>query len=184
MATVLSRILTAFGKHSNRDHVTDRESDMKTDIKTFEFKHLIVLTAQGTLDLEASRTALRTLVTAPGFEAMSEVLLDLRQVECDLSVDDIHELVSHMAWHMPVLFDDHRIAVLVKSNPPDNMAFNHARFFELCAENRDLHIRAFEDPARAGEWLVGDLRSARFGIGSSQQPSSPFSGRRPQFGLR
>ena len=72
---------------------------MNTEIKTFEFKHLIEMTAHGKLDLIASKAALKSLVAAPGFDAISEVLLDLRDVECDMPAADIHELVTHMAWH-------------------------------------------------------------------------------------
>lgn len=162
---------------------TDRDSDMKTDIKTFELRHLIAVTAHGTLDLVASKAALKSLVAAPGFDAMSEVLLDLRDVKCDMSVTDIHALVAHMAWHIPVLFDDHRIAVLVNSHTPGSLAFNHAQFLELCAGNNGLHIHAFEDHDRATEWLNADFPNGPFGTSRAKEPASSNLGRRPQFGL-
>ena len=137
-----------------------------------------MLTAHGTLDLMASKAALKSLVTAPDFEAISEVMLDLRDVECDLSVNNIHALVAHMAWHIPVLFDDHRIAVLVKHHAPGNLAFNHAQFFELCAENNGLHVRAFEDYGRAIEWLNADLQDDANGIAQAQRPSLTSAGRK------
>jgi hypothetical protein len=161
----------------------DRESVMKTEIKTFDFKHLIVLTAHGALDLVASKAALKSLVAAPGFEAITEVLLDLRDVECDLSVTDIHELVTHMAWHIPVLFDEHRIAVLIDGHKSGGLAFNHSQFLDLCAKNNGLHIRAYEDYERAINWLTAELTNDSASTTREQWPLSSISGKRSQFGL-
>jgi hypothetical protein len=156
---------------------------MNNRIRIFEFKHLIVMTAHGKLDLVASKAALKSLVAAPGFDAIYEVLLDLRDVECDMSADDIHELVTHMAWHIPVLFDDHRIAVLVKKHAPGDLVFNHAQFLDLCAQNNGFNIRAHEDYDHAIQWLNTDLSNASIGTVSAQGSAPPMPGRRSQSGL-
>ena len=126
---------------------------MKTQIQTFEFKHLIVMAAHGTVDLPASKAALKSLVADPGFDANPEVLIDLRDTACDISVTDVFELVKQMALSMPALSNNHRIAVLVKRHTPGNLVFNYAQFLELCAGNRGLNIRAYGDYDHAIDWL-------------------------------
>jgi hypothetical protein len=129
------------------------EPDMKTQNKAFPLKHLMVMTATGTLDLNASKAALKSLIADPGFDARSEVLLDLRDVECAMSVTDIYELAVYMAAPNPALPTYKKIAVLVAGH----LAFDHARFLEMCGGNRGLKIGAFVDYESADEWLNADL---------------------------
>lgn len=126
---------------------------MKTRNRAFPLKHLMVLTATGTLDLAASKAALHSLTADPGFDARSEVLLDLRDVECAMSVTDIYELAVHMASPNPALPTYTKIALLVAGHA----AFDHARFLEMCAGNGGLKIGAFVDYAIADDWLNADL---------------------------
>lgn len=130
---------------------------MKTQTKVFPLKHLIVMTADGKLDLLASKTALKSLVAAPGFEASYEVLLDLRDINCSMSVTDIYELAAHMAYPDAALPTRRKIAVLIDSHSPHHLAFDHAKFLEIAAGNRGFQIRAFDDYDRADEWLNADL---------------------------
>ena len=156
---------------------------MNTTIRTFEFKHFIVLTARGILDLAASKAALRSLVSAPDFGACSEVLLDLRDVECEMSASNIHELAKHMTWHIPTLYDDHRIAILVKPHRPGKLAFNHPLFRELCSHSRGFNLCAFEDYDQAIDWLNVVLPLDAYETAQAQIPAPSFAGRQPQFGL-
>ena len=126
---------------------------MKTKNKAYPLKHLIVMTATGTLDLAASKAALQSLVADPSFDARSEVLLDLRDVECAMSVTDIYELAVYMASSNPALPTYKKIALLVA----DYAAFDHAKFLEMCAGNRGLKISAFLDYANVDKWLKADL---------------------------
>jgi hypothetical protein len=129
------------------------EPDMKTQNKAFPLKHLIVMNAAGTLDLIASKAALKSLVADPDFDARCEVLLDLRDIDCAMSVTDIYELAVHMASPNPALPTSKKIAVLVAGHA----AFDHAKFLEMCGGNRGLKIGAFVDYANADEWLNADL---------------------------
>jgi hypothetical protein len=131
----------------------DWETLVKAQIKVFPLKHLIAMDAHGTLDLAASIAALKLLAAAPGFEDSSEVLLDLRDVECEMSTTNIFELAEFMALASTGLAAGRRIAVLVGAHRRGHLAFNKAQFLELCADNRGLNVRAFEDPERADEWL-------------------------------
>ena len=158
---------------------------MKTQIQTFEFKHLIVMAAHGTVDLPASKAALKSLVADPGFDANPEVLIDLRDTACDISVTDVFELVKQMALSMPALSNNHRIAVLVKRHTPGNLVFNYAQFLELCAGNRGLNIRAYGDYDHAIDWLNAVLPDNDPNY-TAKPPAraSSHADSRPQFGLR
>jgi hypothetical protein len=126
---------------------------MKTQNKAFPLKHLIVMTATGTLDLIASKAALKSLVADPTFDARCEVLLDLRDIKCAMSATDIFELAVHMASPNPALPTYKKIALLVAGH----LAFDHAHFLEMCAGNRGLKMCAFEDYEDADGWLNADL---------------------------
>ena len=126
---------------------------MNTQNKAFPLKHLIVMTATGTLDLVASKAALKSIVADSNFDARCKVLLDLRDIDCAMSVTDIYELAVHMAAPNPALPTNKKIALLVAGHA----AFDHARFLEMCAGNRGLKMRAFEDYETADQWLNADL---------------------------
>ena len=161
---------------------TDRESDMNIQIKTFEIKPLVVLNTRGTVDLTASKAAMKFLVDGPDFGPCSEVLLDFRNVECDMSASSVFELVKHMARHIPTLYDDHRIAVLVKYHAPGNLAFNHAQFLELCTYTKGFNIRAYEDSGHAIHWLHAVSASDSNRLDHAQTPMPSLGGSGPQFG--
>ena len=126
---------------------------MRTTRKAFPLKDLIVMTSSGTIDLVASKAALKSLAADPEFEARYEILLDLRDSECELSVTDVYEIAAYLAWPDPALPTGKKIAVLVSGQ----RAFDHAKFLEICSTNRGLQVGAFEDYEKASEWLDADL---------------------------
>jgi hypothetical protein len=129
------------------ERLTPRSFFVETKYRVFPAKEFIKGTAEGAFDLEDSKRALKGLVDKFCFPRHFDMLMDLRDAECELSVADVFELTQWMARHRPSL--QHRIAVLV----PGGDAFDKAGFLELCAENRGLRVRAFEDPSEAEEWL-------------------------------
>ncbi len=130
---------------------------MYTENKAFPLKHLIVMTADGTLDLAASKEALKSIVADPGFDSKCEVLLDLREIDCALTVNDIYHLAEHMAYPNPALPTVKKIAVLVDGPSATNLALNHAQFLEVCATNRGLNLHAFGAYSDADAWLNAKL---------------------------
>jgi hypothetical protein len=130
---------------------------MKTHKHAFPLKHLMVMTATGTLDLDASKVALKSIVADPNFDEQYEVLLDLRGIECAMSTVHIYELAKYMAFPNPALPTNKKIAVLVDGN----FAFDHAQFLEMCAGNRGLNLRAFESYGKADDWLNAELPDDR-----------------------
>ena len=137
---------------------TNPEADMKTQIVVFPLKHLIVMNAAGTMDLAASKAALTQMAATPGYDASSEVLLDLRGVECEMSTTDIFTLAEFMALPGAALTPNKKFAVLVDDHRHGHLPFNKAQFLELCADSTGLSVRAFEDYQTADDWLNADLR--------------------------
>jgi len=126
---------------------------MKTESEFFAARRLIVMDATGVVDFRASQAALARLAGDPEFDARSEVLLDLRDIKCVMSMGDIFDLANAMAWPNPSLPTHKKIAVLVSGD----LEFDHATFLALCASNRGLRIQAFDDYDQAGDWLSAQL---------------------------
>jgi hypothetical protein len=122
---------------------------MRTEHLALPLQHLIIVDASGTLDLPASKAALDKLAADPEFDSRTEVLLDLRDVDCKLSTLDIYELASYMAWPNPALPTRKKIAILVEGRTE----FDHALFLQMCTTTRGLHIEAFDDYQQASQWL-------------------------------
>jgi len=122
---------------------------MKTTRKAFPLKDLIVMTSSGTMDVAASKLALKRLAADPEFDGHYEILLDLRNSECEMSAGDVYEIARDLAWPDPALPTRRKIAVLVSGEG----AFDHAKFLEVCSANRGVRVGAFEDYEKASEWL-------------------------------
>lgn len=126
---------------------------METLQRVFPLKHLIVVDAKGALDLQASRAMLTKVAADPQFDSMTEVLLDLRDVDCHMSTLDIYKLASLMAGPDPALPTRKKIAVLVGGRAQ----FDHAAFLQMCIANSGVHLAAFIDYDAANDWLNADL---------------------------
>jgi hypothetical protein len=111
------------------------------------------MTSSGTIDLAASKATLGILAADPDYKANYELLLDLRDSECELSLSDVFEIATFMSRLDPALPSRKKIAVLVSGQA----AFDHAQFLELCSRNRGIEVSAFEDYEKASEWLDADL---------------------------
>jgi hypothetical protein len=122
---------------------------MKTEHLVLPSKELIVLTANGTLDLDESKIMIDKLVSNPEYQSHYEILMDLRDTECELTIIEIYTLVSYMVWPDPALPTRRKIAVVVRSM----QELDGAKFMELCANNRSLHIKAFSDLDESITWL-------------------------------
>ena len=141
------------GAYSNIRITTKARHSVRTESEFFAAEHLIVMDAAGTLDLSASKAALKKLTEDPEFDAKSEILMDLRDIDCVMTIADIFELANAMAWPNPTLPTFKKVAVLVSGS----VEFDHAKFLALCASNRGLRIAAFDDYDKAGDWLVATL---------------------------
>lgn len=126
---------------------------MKNQYRIIHAKELILVSSEGELDLNATKSALRELTSIPEYTELYELLIDLRGVDCNLSVTDIYDIASCLAWPDPALTTLKKIAVLVQPGEP----FDHAEFLELCANNRGMQIKAFSENTAAVDWLNSDV---------------------------
>jgi hypothetical protein len=126
---------------------------MTSTRKAFPLRDLIIVTASGTIDLAASKATLKSLAADPDYKANYEILLDLRDSKCIMSLMDVFEIATYLAWPDPALPPRQKIAVLVSGHG----AFDHAKFLEMCSTNRGIKLGAFEDYEKASEWLDADL---------------------------
>jgi hypothetical protein len=120
-----------------------------TTRKAFPLRDLLVMTTSGTIDLAASKSVLKSLTADPDYRANYEILLDLRDTTCELSLSDVFEIATYLAWPDPALPPRQKIAVLVSGQG----AFDHAKFLEMCSTNRGIRVHAFEDYDKASDWL-------------------------------
>lgn len=124
-----------------------RPEMMRVKPQTLDGKQFIKASATGEFDLEASKEMLKMLLEDPAFSQPCDILIDLREAECELTVVDIFELVGFMVEFRP--YFSRRIAVLVSGQD----AFEKAHFMELCAENRGFDVQAFDELSEAEAWL-------------------------------
>ncbi|MEM6423556.1 MAG: hypothetical protein AAF728_00100 [Cyanobacteria bacterium P01_D01_bin.128] len=128
---------------------------MKTSYKILHSKDAIIVNAEGLLDLVASKDLLKNLISSSEYSESYEILMDLRDANCELGTVDIYELACEMTMQTnPLLPTQRKVAVLVRA---DEAAFEPAEFLSLCAGNRGLAMQAFTDADAATAWLDADL---------------------------
>ncbi|MGH8629419.1 MAG: hypothetical protein ACREU7_01465 [Burkholderiales bacterium] len=113
---------------------------------------LIVVSADGRLDLPASEAALEALLTRLEREPGRAVILDLRSADCELTLGEVYGLVNFLANHSSKKTLYRRVAILITSGAHQGKA----GFFALCAENRGLEARAFSTVEDVDKWLGSD----------------------------
>lgn len=124
---------------------------MGPDVRICRGDDVLVVDVEGRLDLEESKQGIRRLSRHLEHEGARGILFDLRDVRCELSVLDVYQLASLLAWPDPALPTGRAVAVVV----PETKKFDHPRFFEICARNRGLDVRSFETYDPAWQWLHG-----------------------------
>lgn len=120
---------------------------MPTNIKIVHTQDFIRVQPDGTLDLPASRSLLRGLVTEFGTAGEYYVLIDTRRADAQLSAAQIFE-IAHSVAAEPA-FARRKVCLLVPKK--DDL---DAAFFETVSRNRGADVRAFTDFEPAISWLV------------------------------
>lgn len=126
---------------------------MNTQYDFFPGRELIVVGAGGKLDFAATKAAVVKLAADPRYRSSYKLLISLRHVLCGLSELDVYEIASFLGWPDPALPTRRKIAILVSGQK----SFNHANFLTLCARNRALTMRAFDNRVAAERWLDSDV---------------------------
>ena len=128
---------------------------MPVDLRIIRVRDFVELATRGSRDLASMKTALAEAASTYGAFSQYDLLVDTRGAETQLSVLDIWELAAYAAK-------------VVHQGPPESFTakiavlcpledFDRAKFFELCAENRGLNIRAFTSFEDVFEWLHESL---------------------------
>jgi len=127
---------------------------MKTQLNAYRLKHLTVLHATGPIDLAASKAALAGFAAGTDSAARNDVLLDLRDGECDMSTADVFALAEFMDMPIAAAVSPRRIAVLMDPHQQGHSAFDQERFLDMCAARRHLNMRTFANYEGAKAWLM------------------------------
>ena len=81
----------------------------------------------------------------------SNVLLDLRDLSCGLTILDAYLLAEEITE--TTMFLERRVALVIPEE--DHRFCPAARFFALCGTNRGLPVRTFEQENVARTWVSG-----------------------------
>ena len=123
---------------------------MPHDIRVIKASEFVRADVQGKPDLAASKQLLRELAAACVGCPDRHILIDTRATDApELTSLDLYELVQTLRELGLGLLN--RIAIL--NRPRDT--FDRARFFEMLAADRGLHVGAFKDFEAAFTWLHG-----------------------------
>ena len=116
---------------------------VKTHVNAYRLKHLTILHATGHVDLASSKDALTHFVAGQGIGARSDVVLDLRDGECEMTATDAFKLAEFMALPIEVPLPSRKIAVLIGKQQQGYSSFNSAQFLALCAgEEATMFVRS------------------------------------------
>jgi hypothetical protein len=116
-------------------------------------RDLIVLGAQGRLDLEASEAAIEHFMADLEQDSAKAIVFDLRTADCTLSVAEIYSLVDFLSRYGSKRTLYSKIAVLLEAQASQRKA----AFFALCARNRGFEARAFNAVEEINDWLGLDV---------------------------
>lgn len=120
---------------------------MAVILKVIRGRDFIQSASEEVLDLESSKKMLVTIASEAVSPPHFNILLDLRYNQWRLSSHDIYILAQELAGTKEFVGD--KIAVLTL--PGAN--FDHAEFFELCAQNRGANVQAFTNFEDAIQWF-------------------------------
>lgn len=126
---------------------------MSTDIRIIHAHDFVRATAEGKLDFETSKKALIEVASATAHLVDYEILLDTRRAHSRMSATDLWYLAAELSKLRESF--SRKTAVLC---PIED--FDDAAFFELCARNRGLRVRAFTSFEDAINWLSGTASEA------------------------
>jgi hypothetical protein len=124
---------------------------LKVDIVSA--KDFIMTTADGQLDLKASKAMLGKIRSAAKGKEAFDILIDLRHTTLKMSTVDIWDLSAGLR-ELGVNLET-KTAVLIAKE----MSADKAEFLRLCATSRGFRINIFTDYEEAMKWLHSPVES-------------------------
>jgi len=118
-----------------------------TDVRVIHANDFIRAKEAGLIDFEKSKKLLIEVAEVAASLVDYEIILDTRKTQGELSVSDLWQLAAELS-NLGLVFY-RKTAVLCPLE-----RFDHAKFFELCAQNRGFGVMAFTSFEDAMEWLI------------------------------
>lgn len=122
---------------------------MPYDLKIETTPRHLAMTLCGRMDYQACCEALETLVSAAAAREFPPILVDLLEMEADLSATELFELVD--GAKDSGFGSRSRVAMVGQLRPP----FDRLGFAVEIAEHRGLQVRGFRCADQARAWLAG-----------------------------
>ena len=126
---------------------------MPTNLRIIRVRDFLKVTPQGVQDFNTLKQDVAEAASMPGAFIDYDVLLDTRGAEIHLSVVDVWELAANLAKTVHRGTAKSFTAKIPVLCPVEH--FDRAKFFELCAINQGLNVRAFTSFEDLFEWLSG-----------------------------
>lgn len=116
---------------------------------------LFKVNVEGQFDREASLKLCDTVAGELQSGSYRGVLIDLRDFECTVSGVDVYDVSSRLAQHFA--WRRQRTALLLdQHHDRADRTRELSDLMELCAQNRGVPLRAFNDAEAAAAWLRGE----------------------------
>jgi hypothetical protein len=121
---------------------------MSCSLTLYKPSEFIRKTANGTLDMERSRKAVRDLAEVARFHRDSHIMLDLRDTESTISPVEQMKLAMEFGQYGHRFHN--RIAVLI---PPSSERIEKANLMKRCMEAEGFEMKIFISFEHAIEWF-------------------------------
>lgn len=122
---------------------------MPYDLKFDATPRHLAMSLCGPMNYEACREAMEALVAEATAREFPPILVDLLEMEADLSATEVFELVD--GAKDSGIGSRSRVAMVGQLRPP----FDRLGFAVEIAEHRGLQVQGFRCPDQARAWLAG-----------------------------
>lgn len=120
---------------------------MALKLHVIHAKDFVKMTPRGEFDFDSTRDLMIKAISVESKASELEILFDFRKACAELTTTDIWYLAEALDKNRALFHE--KIAILIGPN----QNFDNAKFFELCATNRGLEVRAFTSYEEAINWL-------------------------------
>lgn len=126
---------------------------MEYNIQKTQNDQIILVYASGEHDLETDNTMVREIMQNVAETGIRKVLIDLRQLQFDLSTAEIFKRAMEMReQRLKRRTVSAKVALVYLSDNPKIR--EDMRFFETASQNRGIPYRVFADMEKAKAWLL------------------------------
>ena len=124
---------------------------MSSNLRFIRIRDFMKFTPKGPLDFAEMIKGIHEFSSAVGAFSDYNLLIDTRGTESHLSASDLWRLAKELAESVHAGASKGFRAKISALCPVEH--FDHATFFELCAQNRGLNVRAFTSFEDVFDWL-------------------------------